>query len=437
MTRRDGSVRRRTILVAGLVVGTMVAAATAVEAARPLGRLRSLWHGRKAGLNMNDPQRNRESTTATPTVAAPTAATFGMPSSRPFGTLPDGREARLYTLEVPGGWRATVTDYGGILTSMVVPRGDGQSPVDVALGFDSLDGYLAGHPYFGAICGRYSNRIAGGTFALDGTTSTLAKNNGENHLHGGLVGFDKKLWKATPRTSDRGPALDLEMTSPAGDEGYPGTLTVKATYTLTPAGELWVEMNATTDAPTVLNLVNHSYWNLAGHGSGSVGGHELAVHADRYLPVDAGSIPTGEFAPVAGTPFDFRPERSPWARIEPALLALPPDQKPDTPRGVDHNFLVRGWQPDGQLRPAATVRDPASGLSMEVLTDQPGVQVYMGNFLDGTLTGKAGAVYRRNGGLCLETQKYPDTPHHADWPTARLDPGQTYRHVMVHRFSTR
>jgi aldose 1-epimerase len=207
------------------------------------------------------------------------------------------------------------------------------------------------------------------------------------------------------------------------------------TYTLTPAGELIVEMAATTDKPTVCNLAHHSYWNLAGQGSGSVAGHELAVAADRYMPVDAGSIPTGEFAPVENTPFDFRPERKPWASVGRAIERVPPDAKPGTPRGVDHNFLVRDWKPDGKLRSAATLRDPASGRTLEVLTDQPGIQVYMGNFLDGTLTGKAGAVYGPNAALCLETQAYPDCVHHPDWPSARLDPGSTYRHTMVHRFT--
>lgn len=365
----------------------------------------------------------------------PTTAT--PPAVRSFGTLPDGREAHLYTLEVPGGWKTTITDYGAIVTSFLVPPREGVKgePVDVVLGFDSLDGYLKGHPYFGAICGRYSNRIAAGRFELDGKAYTLATNNGANHLHGGVKGFDKQLWKGTPKATDRGPAVEFELVSPDGDEGYPGRLVAKAVYTLTPAGELIVEMTATTDAATVVNLVNHSYWNLAGHGSGSIADQELAVTADRYLPVDAGAIPTGEFAAVEGTPFDFRPERAPRGRCGPAITAIPPNAGPDTPTGVDHCYAVRGWQPDGTLRTAATFRDPASGRTLEVLSDQPGVQVYMGGFLDGTLTGKGGAVYVRNGGLCLETQRYPDSVHHADWPSPRLDPGQTYRHTMIHRFT--
>ncbi len=225
-------------------------------------------------------------------------AAFGEAVVEPFGRLPDGREAHLYTLTVPGGWKATITDYGAILTSFIVPpRADDPAgaPTDVVLGFDTLDGYLAGHPYFGAICGRYSNRIARGKFELDGRSYSLATNNGENHLHGGVEGFDKQLWKATPHVTERGPAVSFERVSPDGEEGYPGTLHAKATYTLTPKGELIVEMEATTDAPTILNLVNHTYWNLAGHGSGPIRDHELAVEADRYVPVDKGAIPTGSF----------------------------------------------------------------------------------------------------------------------------------------------
>lgn len=366
------------------------------------------------------------------------AGPFVVPTSAPFGKLPDGREARLYTLEVPGGWKATVTDYGGILTSFLVPPAaddpDGE-PVDVVLGFDSLAGYLAGHPYFGAICGRCSNRIAGGSFELAGKTWRLATNTGANHLHGGVAGFDKKLWTATPRATERGPAVELELVSPDGDEGYPGRLVATTVYTLTPAGELIIEMSATTDAPTIVNLVHHSYWNLAGQGSGSIKDHELAVEADRYLPVDEGSIPTGAFAPVEGTSFDFRPERKPWARCGGAIETLPPAAVPGAARGVDHAYVIREWRPDGVLRKAARLRDPKSGRMLEILTDQPSVQVYMGNFLDGTLTGKGGAVYGPNAAICLETQKFPDSIHHPDWPSVRLDPGQTYRHVMVHRFT--
>lgn len=382
-----------------------------------------------------------ESATSHPEKAMPAAsstASFAMPTVEPFGRLPDGREAHLYTLTVPGGWKATITDYGAILTSFLVPpRADDPAgkPTDVVLGFDTLDGYLAGHPYFGAICGRYSNRIARGKFELDGTTYTLATNNGENHLHGGVEGFDKKLWTATPHVTEKGPAVSFERVSPDGEEGYPGTLHAKATYTLTPAGELIVEMQATTDAPTILNLVNHSYWNLAGHGSGSIRDHELAVEADRYVPVDAGAIPTGSLELVEGTSFDFRPERKPLGRCGPAIDTLPPNAKPGDPLGVDHAYAIRDWKPDGSLRKAATFRDPNSGRTLEVFSNQPAVQVYMGGFLDGTLTGKGGAVYVQNGGLCLETETFPDSPNHPEWPSPRLEPGQTYQHTMVHRLT--
>ena len=365
------------------------------------------------------------------------AVQHAAPTVRPFGRLPDGREALLYTLEA-GSWRATVTDFGAILTSFRFPPAAGAaagSGVDVALGFDDLAGYVAKHPYFGATCGRIAGRIKGAAFDLDGKTYPLAKNLADTHLHGGVEGFDKKLWRGTPRATDRGPAVELELVSPDGEEGYPGRLTARVVYTLTPAGELWVEMTATTAAPTIVNLAHHSYWNLAGHGSGSIANHELAIVADRYLPLDAESVPTGGFLPVADTPFDFRPERRPRARCGPAIDALPRGPAADAPRGVDHCYVVRDWQPDGKLQSVATFRDPESGRTLEVLADQPAVQVYMGIYLDGSLTGKDGAVYRANGGLCLETQKYPDSVHHPDWPSWRLDPGQVYRSAMIHRFS--
>ncbi len=358
------------------------------------------------------------------------------PSVRSFGTLPDGRDAQLYTLTVPGGWRATITDYGAILTSLHVPvRGEVGKTIDVVLGFDSLDGYLKGHPYFGAICGRVANRIAGGRFTLDGKEYQLATNNGSHHLHGGTVGFDKLLWKGTPRVDATGPAVDFEVVSPAGDEGYPGAVTARVTYRLTRDGELWVEMSATTDAPTLVNLAHHSYWNMAGQAAGTIHEQDLTVFADRYLPVDAGGIPTGELAAVEGTPFDLRPDGGVAVRLGERLSQLPRSDDGKNPGGIDHNFVIRDWQSDGGLRPAALLRDPQSGRAMSILTDQPGIQVYTGNFLDGSLTGKGGAVYARQAAICLETQTYPDSAHHPEWPTQRLDPGQVYRHTMVHRFA--
>ena len=370
----------------------------------------------------------------------PAVESTGTQASKPtvtaFGKLPDGRAVSLYTLSVPGGWQATITDYGATLTSFRVPaRTPNEKPIDVVLGFDTLDGYVAENPYCGATCGRVSNRIAGGAFELNGKKYTLAKNNGDNHLHGGDSGFDKKLWKATPLLLDQGPALQLELVSPAGDEGYPGQLTATVTYTLTPAGELRLEMTATTDAPTIVNIVHHSYWNLAGHASGTIRDHELSVDADSYLPVDGSGIPTDKSAPVEKTPFDFRPERTPSALLGNAIDALPPSPDGKHAGGVDHNFLVRGWHPKADLQRVATLRHPPSGRTMEILSDQPGIQVYTGNYLDGTLHGKGGAVYRKQGAICLETQKYPDSIHHPKWPTTQLNPGEVYRHRMVHRFT--
>ena len=354
----------------------------------------------------------------------------GVVSMKSFGALGDGREVTLFTLEVPGGWRATITNYGGILTSFTVPRRDGK-PIDIVLGFDSIEGYLAGHPYFGATCGRVSNRIAEGTFDLNGKKYTLAKNNGNNHLHGGIDGFDKKLWKASERMTADGPAVDMEVVSSDGDEGYPGNVTAKVTYVLTWTGELRIAMSATTDAPTIINMVHHSYWNLAGHASGTIEGHELQVQADRYLPVDAGGIPTGMMAEVAHTPFDFRQP----AVLSKSIQALPASSDNTNPGGIDHNCVMRNWKPDGVSRKIAMLKDPLGGVTMEILTDQPGIQVYTGNYLDGTIKGKEGAVYAKHSGICLETQKYPDSIHHSDWPTTVLNPNETYRHTMALRFT--
>ena len=378
----------------------------------------------------------RASSAADPQSTQERPVAMHAPVATPFGTLPDGRTVNLWTLEVPGGWKATISEYGAILTGFHVPSKTGaDGATDVVLGFDSLDPYVKGHPYFVATCGRVSNRIAKGTFDLDGKTHTLATNNGANHLHGGVVGFDKHLWKAAAHLTDAGPSLVLTTVSPDGEEGYPGKLAAKVVYTLSPSGELAVDMSATTDAPTIVNMVHHSYWNMAGQRSGAVGPQELVVFADTYLPVDAGGIPTGEQAKVEGTPFDFRPERRPAGTLAAAIAALPASADGSNPGGVDHNYCVRGWKADGVLRPVARLRDPASGRTLEIVSDQPGVQVYTGNYLDGSLEGKAGTVYGKHGGICLETQKFPDSIHHADWPSTRLDPGQTYRHRMVHRFT--
>jgi aldose 1-epimerase len=359
------------------------------------------------------------------------------PRGEPFGRLVDGREARTYVLEAKGGWRATLTDHGAALVSFVVPprsNADGD-PVDVVLGFDTLEAALVRRTSFGAVCGRCADRIASATFELDGVTHRLTANEGPNHARGGRQGFDTRLWRAAPRTTDRGAGVAFELVSADGDEGYPGTLTACVNYTLTPTGELMVEMSATSDASTIVNLFHRCFWNLAGHASGSIADHELAVEADRYLPVGPDAIPTGAFAPVAGTPFDFRPERRPWRRSSTAIETLPPDAPPGTPRGVDHTYIVRGWKPDGTLRTVARLRDPRSGRSLEVRSDQPGVHVSMGGDIDGTLTGKGGRGYGPNAGICLGPWKYPDAVHHVDWPGVRLDPGQVATHVTVYRFT--
>lgn len=364
---------------------------------------------------------------------------FSLPTATHFGNLPDGTEATLFTLQVPGGWQVKITNYGGIVTNFFVPQADGP-PVDIVLGFDSLAGYLGEHPYFGAICGRFGNRIADGQFNLDDRKYSLSQNNGVNHLHGGCNGFDKKCWQATPLLSDQGPAVDLVLTSPAGDEGYPGELTTRVRYTLTPEGEFRVDMEAETDTPTVVNLVHHSYWNLAGHNTGSIGTHRLTAHASRYLPLDAGGIPKGMIAPVSNTPFDFRPIRPKQTALSETIAALTPSPEGAAQGGLDHCLILDNWRPDGSLRPAVSVLEPTSGRSLKILTNQPGIQIYTANYLDGCLEGKDGTAYQQHGAICLETEYFPDAINHSEWhnewPSGRLNPGETYRHAMVHRLRT-
>jgi aldose 1-epimerase len=333
------------------------------------------------------------------------------------------------TLRNGKGIELTVLTYGGIIMSLKTPDRDGTID-DIVLGHDSVAGYEANSPYFGSLIGRVGNRIANGTFMLDGQAYTLAKNNGPNHLHGGLKGWDKVVWKASDPFQDRtGVGVRLEYTSPDGDEGYPGTVTAHITYTLTPDNRLIVDYHATTDKPTIINVTQHSYFNLGGARTTDILGHEMMINADRYTPVDETLIPTGEIAPVEGTPFDFRTPTTIGARINATNTQL------EYGKGYDHNYaLTRSG--DG-LQLAARVYEPTTGRTLEVATTEPGLQVYTGNFLDGTITGKGGRVYPHRSGFCLETQHFPDSPNHANFPTIELRPGSEYSSQTVFTFGHR
>ncbi len=339
---------------------------------------------------------------------------------QPFGT------ADLYVLANHNGVEAAITNYGGILVSLKVPDRTG-APGDIVLGYDTLDGYIKQSPYFGAIVGRYGNRIAKGRFALNGKEYSLALNDGENSLHGGLKGFDKVMWSARDVSTSQAPALELTYVSKDGEEGYPGTLTSKVTYTLTDANELRIDYAATTDKDTVLNLTNHSYFNLAGEGSGDVLAHEVMLAAGKFTPVNATLIPTGELKDVKGTPFDFTTPTAIGARVNEK------DEQLIRGRGYDHNWVLDSG--GGSLALAARVYEPKSGRVLEVLTDQPGIQFYIGNFLDGSIKGKGGKVYGHRYGFCLETQHFPDSPNQPAFPSTVLRPGQTLREVTVHKFA--
>ncbi len=344
----------------------------------------------------------------------------------PFGKLPDGTAVDLYTLTNAKGMEAAITNFGGIIVSLKVPDSKG-SLGDVTLGFKSFEPYIQNPTFFGALIGRYGNRIANGKFTLDGKTYTLPVNNGPNSLHGGIKGFHKVLWQAKPIEGPKGPALELKYLSKDGEEGYPGNLAVTVTYTLTDANELRIDYAATTDKDTVVNLTNHAYFNLDGDGSGTILDQELQLDASRFTPVDANLIPLGELKPVAGTPFDFTKPHTIGERINAA------DQQIERGGGYDHNFVING--PAGTLRPAAKAFSPKTGRLMEVLTTEPGMQFYSGNFLDGTLTGKTGAKYVKRTGFCLETQHFPDSPNQPSFPSTVLKPGQEYRSTTVYRFS--
>jgi aldose 1-epimerase len=343
-----------------------------------------------------------------------------------FGQLHDGRPVKRYTL-THAGVEACILDYGGILQALRVPDRQGNLS-DVVLGFDTLQPYLDEHPYFGALIGRYANRIAEGRFNLNGKTYQLACNNGRHHLHGGYAGFDKQLWESEASESEQGPQLVLRYLSPDGEEGYPGNLQVQVTYTLSAAQALQIDYEATTDAPTILNLTNHAYFNLAGNGT--ILDHEIALYADDYLPVDEHLIPQDFSAWVAGTAMDLR-ELKPIREY----LQKQDEQITRASGGFDHCW-IRVREPDKQGFIAELV-DPASGRSLCIYTTQPGIQFYTGNFLDGTLTGKNGARYDKHAGLCLETQHYPDSPNHLAFPSTILQPGETYRQTTTYRFGIR
>jgi aldose 1-epimerase len=345
----------------------------------------------------------------------------------PFGRMPDGKAVEVYTLRNTRGMEVRAITYGAIIQAIRVPDKTGHL-ADVTLGYDSLSGYLTASPYFGAVVGRYANRIARGRFALEGRTYRLATNNGPNHLHGGLKGFDKVVWGAQPFQRGDSAGVEFEHTSPDGDEGYPGTVRVSVSYTLTPSNELVVEYRAVTDRPTPLNLSQHSYFNLGGEGSGDILGHILTINADRYTPVDSTLIPTGEIVSVQHTPFDFRKATSVGARIDQK------NQQLEYGKGYDHNFVLNREGPG--LVHAVRVLEPGTGRTLDISTTEPGLQFYSGNFLDGTITGKAGHVYQHRSAIVLETQHFPDSPNHPNFPSTILQPGKEYRSKTVFGFGS-
>ena len=349
-----------------------------------------------------------------------------MPKGEAFGTTKGEQAVEIYTLKNRRGAEARVMTYGATLVSLSVPDRAGRLE-DVVLGFDRLETYEADTHYIGQIIGRYANRIAGGRFTLGGVEYKLAVNNGDNHLHGGLRGFDKVVWTAHTLGVRNGSAIEMTYLSRDGEEGYPGNLSVRVVYTLTDANELKIDYSATSDKDTVVNLTNHSYFNLAGHGKGNILGHRLTINADRFTPTDAGSIPTGELRAVRGTPFDFTRPVAIGARIEQA------DEQLKYGSGYDHNFVLSGRA--GTLRLAARVAEPTSGRVLEVWTTEPGVQLYTGNFLEGTADGKGGRPYRRRYGFCLETQHFPDSPNRPDFPSTVLRRGGRFRSTTVYKFS--
>lgn len=340
-----------------------------------------------------------------------------------FGQTPEGQTVYLYTLVNPHGLTVRVMNYGAILVSVETPDRNANA-LDITLGFDTLDGYLGQHPYFGAVVGRYANRIGGAKFTLDDVEYKLAANNGPNHLHGGIKGFDKRVWKQEEvKSTDKQASVRLSYLSKDGEEGYPGNLACSVTYTLTNDDRLKISYEAQTDKTTVVNLTNHTYWNLAGPGTGDILSHELMLNADRYTPVDEGLIPTGELKSVAGTPFDFTEPMPIGSRIEQVGI------------GYDHNYVLKSG--GGSPALCARVHEPTSGRVMEVRTTEPGVQFYTGNFLDGSIAGKDGKIYKKHYAFCLETQHFPDSPNKPQFPSVVLKPGEKYTSTTVYSFYAR
>jgi aldose 1-epimerase len=345
---------------------------------------------------------------------------------QPFGTTHDGKQVELFTLQNKNGMEAKITNYGGIVVSLTAPDRNGTMG-DVVLGYDKLDNYIANNPYFGALIGRYGNRIGNARFTLDKVEYVLPANDGKNTLHGGVKGFDKVVWDASEKESKDGAALQLKYVSPDGEEGFPGTVRAQVVYTLTDANELKIDYTATTDKPTVVNLTHHSYFNLAGEGNGLILDHVLWIDADKFTPVDSNLIPTGELRPVAGTPMDFQTP----TRIGERIGAV--DEQMKFGRGYDHNWVLN--KSTNELTLVARAQEPTSGRIMEVLTTEPGLQFYSGNFLTGQHVGKNGHPYVYRSGFCLETQHFPDSPNKPEFPSTVLDPGKQYTSTTVYRFS--
>lgn len=345
-----------------------------------------------------------------------------------FQKIHDGKQISLYTLKNANGIEVKITNYGGKIVSLMVPDRSGQFG-DVVLGYETIDEYINGNPYFGALIGRYGNRIAKGKFTLNNKECTLAVNNGDNALHGGIKGFNDVVWDARPFKSGDGEALELAYLSKDGEEGYPGNLSVKVIYTLTGNNELKIDYSASTDKTTVLNLTHHSFFNLAGEGKGDILEHELMINADRFTPVDDGLIPTGELRSVKGTPMDFTGAAVIGKRID------QDDEQLKFGGGYDHNWVLN--KTGDKLSLAATVYEPTAGRFMEVFTTEPGLQFYAGNFLDGSDIGKGGKAYKYRSAFCLETQHFPDSPNHPEFPSTVLNPGETYTQHTIYKFSTK